>query len=137
MANNSDRPFESIESARDFMELLAETVAEAKRDINADVEKALDSGAPRRLQALRVAAYTLDRLELHLNKSRRALNDLRSLRRLLLEQRMAPFRPRVTAPVTKADRPVTFVTGKAKSQVYAVDTAAAHPRLKPARPAVA
>ncbi|MGI9100886.1 MAG: hypothetical protein ACR2IF_00450 [Terriglobales bacterium] len=141
MANKCESPFESIESARDFVELLSDTVSEAKRDINVDVEKALDSGAPRRLQALRLAAYSLERLEVHLNKSRRILNDLRSLRRLLLAQRAAPSASKAPAPVkvTAPETSVTFVTGKPLPPVYALSTAAtaARPRVKPAGSAAA
>jgi len=38
---------------------------------------------------LRLALYNLEKLAIHMNKSRRVLNDLRSLRRLLLEERSA------------------------------------------------
>jgi hypothetical protein len=41
------------------------------------------------LDALRVAAYNVEKLEFHLNRSSRILNDLRSLRRLLFEERAA------------------------------------------------
>jgi hypothetical protein len=36
---------------------------------------------------LRIALYNLEKLELHLNRSNRILNDLRTLRRMLLEER--------------------------------------------------
>jgi len=77
--------FETLESAHDFVELLAETVAEAKRELERDVQR--EAAPSRRLDALRIAAYNVDKLELHLNRSRRILNDLRTLRRLLFEER--------------------------------------------------
>jgi len=87
MSCKAGRPFDSIESAHEFVVLLAETVREAKRDVEADVQRESGSQFPRRLDALRTALYSMERLELHMNKSRRILNDLRSLRRLLLGER--------------------------------------------------
>lgn len=80
-------PFDSIESAHGFIGLLAEVVAETKRDIDADIQREQNGKASRRVDALRLAAYSLEKLELHMNSSRRILNDLRSLRRLLFEER--------------------------------------------------
>jgi hypothetical protein len=80
--------FETLESAHDFVALLAETVVEAKHELESDVER--ESVASRRQDALRIALYNLGKLELHVNRSRRILNDLRTLRRLLLEERGRP-----------------------------------------------
>ncbi len=80
-----EEQFETLESARDFVALLAETVAEAKQELERDVQR--ESAPSRRLDALRIAAYNVDKLQLHLNQSRRILNDLRTLRRLLFEER--------------------------------------------------
>ena len=77
--------FETLESAHDFVALLAETAAEAKRELERDVQR--ESTGSRRMDALRLAVYNVDKLELHLNRSRRILNDLRTLRRLLFEER--------------------------------------------------
>jgi hypothetical protein len=44
-------------------------------------------GAERRKQALLLVSYNLAKLNLHITTSRRILNDLRSLRRLLLAER--------------------------------------------------
>jgi hypothetical protein len=79
--------FETLESAYDFVALLAETVSEAKRELEGNVQRESASDHSRRLDALRVALYSLDKLELHVNRSQRILNDLRSLRRLLFEER--------------------------------------------------
>ncbi len=79
--------FETLESAYDFVALLAETVSEAKRELEGDVQRESASDHSRRLDALRVALYSLDKLELHVNRSQRILNDLRTLRRLLFEER--------------------------------------------------
>jgi hypothetical protein len=80
-----EEQFESLESAHDFVTLLAETVAEAKSELKSDLQR--ESSTSRRLDALRLTAYNLEKLEIHLNRSRRILNDLRILRRLLFEER--------------------------------------------------
>jgi len=77
--------FETLESAHNFVALLAETVAEAKRELERDLQR--EAAPSRRLDALRIAAYNIDKLELHLKRSRRILNDLRAVRRLLFEER--------------------------------------------------
>lgn len=80
-------PFDTVESAHEFLALLSVSIAEAKQDVTADVKKERTDGDRRRLEALRVAVYNLERLEYHLTRSKRILNDLRSLRRLLLQER--------------------------------------------------
>jgi hypothetical protein len=79
--------FETLESAHEFVALLAETVADAKRELESDVQRESASNVSRRLDALRIALYGLDKLELHLGRTKRILNDLRTLRRLLFEER--------------------------------------------------
>ena len=81
--------FESIESAQEFVDLLAQAVEEARLEIKTQIADLPDSGAERRLEALRLVAFKLDGLTVHMAGSRRLLNDLRSLRRLLLEERRA------------------------------------------------
>ena len=81
--------FESLESAHGFVTLLAETVAEAKRELEADVQR--ESTPSRRLDALRIARYNLSKLEVHVAQTSRLLNDLRTLRRLLFEERGVGF----------------------------------------------
>lgn len=77
--------FDSLESAHDFINLLAETTVEAKRELTIDIEGA--AVPSRRLDVLQVALYNLLKLELHVNRTSRILNDLRTLRRLLFEER--------------------------------------------------
>jgi Ni,Fe-hydrogenase III large subunit len=76
-------PFDSIESAQEYVRLLAEAVTEAKQELEADVEKALTADVPRRLQVLRMALYDLEKLQLHMNTSHRILDELRSLHPLM------------------------------------------------------
>src|SRR5271165_4859976 len=87
MTPASETPFDSIEDAHDFMTLLAQTVFETKLDLEADIQRESASNFPRRAEALKLTLYTLNKLEFHMNRSRRVLNDLRTLRRLLLEER--------------------------------------------------
>ena len=93
MERQSEQPFDSIESAYDFFRLLSEAVAEAKQDIEeqiqGQVQRESGSQSSRRLDALRVVFYSVAKLEFHIHCSRRILNDLRSLRRLLFEERAA------------------------------------------------
>jgi hypothetical protein len=50
---------------------------------------AINEGAERRREALQLVGYNLAKLTLHITTSRRILNDLRTLRRLLLAERQA------------------------------------------------
>ena len=79
-----ETPFENIESAQQFVELLAEAIDEARQEVEAEVGRPQPE---RRLQALQLVAYNLAKLSLHMGTSRRILNDLRSLRRLLYQER--------------------------------------------------
>ena len=86
MNNGWETPFESIEGAQEYMRLLAEAVREARQEVEADIGSQGDS-QQRRLEALRIVSYKLVKLEQHMKASQRILNDLRSLRRLLFEER--------------------------------------------------
>jgi hypothetical protein len=87
MDRQPEAPFDSIENAKDYVRLLQETVADARQEIAADLAAASDSQPDRRVEALRVIHYKLEKLEQHLHSSSRTLNDLRSLRRLLFDER--------------------------------------------------
>ena len=80
-----DTPFETLESAHEYVRLLRAHVAEAYGDLEEEVAAALADGATRRVDALRVVLYKLHQLDDHLSGSSRILNDLRSLRRLLMD----------------------------------------------------
>ena len=83
----SGGPFDSIESAQDFMNVLADTVLDTMKDLKRDHKIALDQGEQRRAQAIALAQFKLKVLSCQLHKSRRTLNDLRMLRRLILNER--------------------------------------------------
>jgi len=91
VGSQPETPFDSVENAHEYVRLLLETIADARQDIAADLAAA--SGAKksdRRLEALRLVHYKLEKLEQHLHSSSRALNDLRTLRRLLFDERAEP-----------------------------------------------
>lgn len=88
MANyNLENPFGTIESAQEYMRLLADAVLEAKEDLEADIGADTTSGSLRRVEALRVALFSLNKLDHHLQIVLRGLNDLRSLHRLMWGER--------------------------------------------------
>ena len=80
-----DNPFESIESAQQYIGLLIEQVVEVEKSVADDVAAAASDS--RRLEALQLANFKLSQLRIQLTSSRRTLNDLRVLRRLLLGER--------------------------------------------------
>jgi hypothetical protein len=87
MSHHSETPFDNIESSHEFVSLLAEAVEVTLAEVEADVALAGADGAERRIEALQLVAFKLHKLSGHMTASRRILNDLRSLRRLLLEER--------------------------------------------------
>ncbi|HUK15440.1 MAG TPA: hypothetical protein VLW65_03465 [Bryobacteraceae bacterium] len=87
MSYEAETPFDSIEGSHEYVAMLAESLNEARRDVETDIAAAERDGAERRKQALLLVAYNLAKLHLHITTSRRILNDLRSLRRLLLAER--------------------------------------------------
>jgi hypothetical protein len=88
MAHETEGPFESIEGAQDYIHLLQAAVDEAQSSIQLDIVKLRDTrAADRQLDALRLVDYKLGQLRQHLAAGSRLLNDLRTLRRLLLAER--------------------------------------------------
>jgi hypothetical protein len=81
------QPFDSVEGAHEYVHLLAEAIAEAEASIADDIAAAREQGASRQVDALQLVALKLHQLQAHVTSSRRLLNDLRTLRRLLLEER--------------------------------------------------
>jgi len=88
LAYQSETPFDSIESSHEYVVMLAEAIAEAMAEIDLDMKLAESDRADRRKQALQLVSFNLSKLNSHINSSRRILNDLRTLRRLLLEERI-------------------------------------------------
>ena len=80
-------PFDTVENAHDYVRLLVEAIGEAKSEIAADLAVDTNVQPPRRVEALRLVQFKLDKLEQQLQSSSRLLNDLRTLRRLLFDER--------------------------------------------------
>ena len=80
-------PFDRIEGSLEYIGLLRETIQTTKSDIQKEVARAKSERAERRLEALHLVTYKLERLSRHIDSSHRLLNDLRTLRRLLLSER--------------------------------------------------
>jgi hypothetical protein len=87
LSHQSETPFDSIEGSHEYVKMLAEALDEARRDVEAEIAAADVEGADRRKEALLLVSYNLAKLHLHITTSRRILNDLRTLRRLLLRER--------------------------------------------------
>ncbi len=81
------RPFESIEDTQEFIELLTDAIGQAAREVQEETEQAHRSSQPRRAEAFQLAHYKLEQLALHVRKSRRIMNDLRMIRRMLANER--------------------------------------------------
>jgi hypothetical protein len=89
MVADIERPFANIESAQEYVRLLGEALLEAQADIQRDIERAQRENAGRRQEALYLVHYKLVQLQQHLRAASQVLNDLRTLRRLLLGERRA------------------------------------------------
>jgi len=83
-----ETPFDTVENAQEYLLLLLEAISEARKDVAADLKAAKHSKLERRIDALRLVEFKMEKLEQHLRSSNRDLNDLRTLRRLLLEERV-------------------------------------------------
>jgi hypothetical protein len=81
-------PFDSVETTQEYFKLLSETLPEVVQQIEADIAAASELKQSRRTEALRLVLYKLQKLEEHVQASGRLLNDLRTLRRLLLQERV-------------------------------------------------
>ena len=77
--------FDNIESAGQFVELLIEAIEESRRDVDADIALAEGNRSGRSKKALQLVSANLGKLSQHMTTSRRILNHLKTLRRLLLQ----------------------------------------------------
>jgi len=71
------------------MDILASTALEALSELKRDRDIAVRDGELRRAQAIDLAMFKLKTLGCYVHKSRRTLNDLRILRRLILNERLS------------------------------------------------
>ncbi len=84
MADTADQPFHSIESAREFMLVLENVIADAQGELEALLNDANNTSDERRTEALRLALFKISQLETNTRKSRRILNDLGLIRSVLV-----------------------------------------------------
>jgi hypothetical protein len=87
-----ETPFDNIESAQEYLGLLAQAIEEAMASVEEESALAVSEKAARREEALRLVAFKLAKLSGHIGQGRRILNDLRTLRRLLLAERLRAAR---------------------------------------------
>ena len=87
MSYRRETPFDNIESAEQFVGLLIEAIEESRRDVDGDVVLAEANGSGRSKKALQLVSANLAKLSQYMTTSRRILNHLRTLRRLLLQER--------------------------------------------------
>ncbi len=87
MSPEPTRPFDSIESAHEFVALLEERIEDAVLEVKDHIQTAKSERDQRRSEALTLAMYKMSQLSSHMHKSRRILNDLRTIRRLLFQER--------------------------------------------------
>ena len=81
MADDAAKPFDTIESAHEFMVVLESVIAETQSELQAMLNDVSDE---RRTEALRLALFKIAQLEAHTHKCRRILNDLGLIRSLLV-----------------------------------------------------
>jgi hypothetical protein len=77
-------PFDTIESAEEFLQLLRDEAAKAQAEIEALLD-GQDQSA-RRVEAIRLVVHKLVKLQSHTESSQRILRDLKTLRKLLLRE---------------------------------------------------
>lgn len=90
MSDQPGTPFDTIESAQEYIDLLLEAIEETRRDVSTEIRLSTGANQERRIEALQLVGLNLNKLSCHITKSRRILNDLRTLRRLLFQERKAP-----------------------------------------------
>ena len=78
-------PFDTIESALEFLQLLQIESTKARQEVESLMEQD-GLASPRREEAFRLVVYKLSQLNSHVESSQRVLNDLRALRTLLLRE---------------------------------------------------
>ncbi len=102
MTYQPETPFDNIESACDYVNQLLVAAREAQGEIETEILRTTDPQLARRQQALQLVKYKLSQLASHIAASRRILNDLTKLRRLLLEAKSPDQHD--TQKVTRAGR---------------------------------
>jgi hypothetical protein len=86
MSNLPYDPFETIESAHEFLLLLSQAIEETKLEVDAELAQLGKGQSSRKLEALRLASFQLESLRTHIVSGQRIMNDFRCVRRLLLQE---------------------------------------------------
>ncbi len=81
-----ETPFSSIEGGQEYLAMFSAAVDEAKQEA-LDMVAEQNADTPRWTEAVQLVKYKLEKLDHHIKVSRRLLNDLRTMRRLLLQER--------------------------------------------------
>jgi hypothetical protein len=87
----SDGPFNTIESAHEFLSLLGDQIDEALAEARLELADCPTGQPGRRVEAWQLVVYTITKVSFHIATSRRLVNDLRTLRNLL--HRTGPVEP--------------------------------------------
>lgn len=90
MSYQQETPFDNLDSAHEYVRQLLDATGEAQGDVDSEILRVQEPHLERRKQAMQLVKYKLDQLSSHVAASRRILNDLRMLRRLLLEEKKGP-----------------------------------------------
>lgn len=98
-ATEAIRPFDSLESALEFMVLLEEVIGEASMELRSMLET--PNGVRCRM-GLDLAVYKLQKLSASVQGSRRLLNDLLMIRRVLAAQPMVEEKAQSPFEVSEA-----------------------------------
>jgi hypothetical protein len=80
---HSGRRFENVESAHEYVGLLLQAIQESAAEVDDDLRQMGAAAPARRREAFQLVAYKLGQLRFHVAASRRRLDDLRALRRML------------------------------------------------------
>jgi len=87
MAQN---PFDTIESTHEYLKLLDEVLEEVQNTTDEELQRIVLTDTmviSRGVEAVHLLSYKIEQLRHHVKASSRILNDLRTLRRLLLGER--------------------------------------------------
>ena len=87
MSYRPETPFDNIESAEQFVGLLIEAIEESRHDVDADIARSEGNRSGRSKKALQLVSANLAKLNQYMTTSRRILNRLKTLHRLLLQER--------------------------------------------------
>jgi hypothetical protein len=87
MSYQQETPFDNLDSALEYVSQLFDATGEAQVEVDTEITRTEDPELARRKQALQLVKLKLGQLSTHVAASRRALNDLRMLRRILLEEK--------------------------------------------------